>query len=218
MALAGHQGRRPRVRRRSSSRTRTGSQKLTDYDPDVVCYSVTTGMHLYFADDQPQGEGGRCRGVFSIFGGPHATFTPEYRRGRRHRRDLPRRGRGARSSSSSNRLQRRRATLRLRRTSASRTAKTGEIHKNPQRPLIAGHRLARLPRPRRRLRGRRRSTATRDRKVFVSQRGCPMPCTLLLPPRVEEEGLQRHATTSTSASARSTHLIDEIHDVKRSTT
>jgi anaerobic magnesium-protoporphyrin IX monomethyl ester cyclase len=24
--------------------------KVKDYDPDVVCYSVTTGMHLYFAD------------------------------------------------------------------------------------------------------------------------------------------------------------------------
>ena len=25
-------------------------EKLQDYAPDVVCYSVTTGMHLYFAE------------------------------------------------------------------------------------------------------------------------------------------------------------------------
>ena len=25
-------------------------KKIEDYGPDVVCYSVTTGMHLYFCD------------------------------------------------------------------------------------------------------------------------------------------------------------------------
>ena len=25
-------------------------KKVVEFDPDVVCYSTTTGMHLYFAD------------------------------------------------------------------------------------------------------------------------------------------------------------------------
>src|SRR4030095_357886 len=29
---------------------RNGLETLKAYSPDVVCYSITTGMHLYFAD------------------------------------------------------------------------------------------------------------------------------------------------------------------------
>ena len=52
-------------------------QKLKDYDPDVVCYSVTTGMHLYFADINRKVKEVLPK-VLSVFGGPHPTFSPEF--------------------------------------------------------------------------------------------------------------------------------------------
>ena len=50
--------------------------KLTEYAPDVVAYSVTTGMHLYFLDINRRIKKLRPS-VFTIMGGPHATFSPE---------------------------------------------------------------------------------------------------------------------------------------------
>ncbi len=51
-------------------------KKIGVYAPDVVCFSVTTGMHLYFFDiakrirkEYPE--------VLILFGGPHPTFSPE---------------------------------------------------------------------------------------------------------------------------------------------
>ena len=51
-------------------------ETLREYDPDVVCYSVTTGMHLYFLDINRKVKQ-VLPGVVSIMGGPHPTFTPE---------------------------------------------------------------------------------------------------------------------------------------------
>ena len=52
-------------------------EKIKAYDPDVVCYSVTTGMHLYFADINRKVREVAPRAL-SVFGGPHPTFSPEY--------------------------------------------------------------------------------------------------------------------------------------------
>src|SRR5262245_44151271 len=52
-------------------------QKLREYNPDVVCYSVTTGMHVYLADINRRVKQ-ELPNVISVFGGPHPTFTPEY--------------------------------------------------------------------------------------------------------------------------------------------
>jgi methylmalonyl-CoA mutase cobalamin-binding subunit len=51
--------------------------KLQAYDPDVVCFSVTTGMHLYFADINRKVREALPK-VLTIAGGPHPTFSPEY--------------------------------------------------------------------------------------------------------------------------------------------
>ena len=50
-------------------------QKIKDYAPDVVAYSVTTGMHLYFCDINKKLKQ-ELPNVYSIIGGPHATYTP----------------------------------------------------------------------------------------------------------------------------------------------
>src|SRR5262245_44347536 len=52
-------------------------RKVKDFDPDVVCYSVTTGMHLYFADINTKVKQVVPRAL-AVFGGPHPTMSPEY--------------------------------------------------------------------------------------------------------------------------------------------
>lgn len=51
--------------------------KVKEYNPDVVCYSVTTGMHVYLAELNQRVKA-ELPHVVSVFGGPHTTFTPEY--------------------------------------------------------------------------------------------------------------------------------------------
>ena len=51
--------------------------KVREYAPDVVCYSVTTGMHLYLAEINRKVKQ-ILPNSLSVFGGPHATFSPEY--------------------------------------------------------------------------------------------------------------------------------------------
>lgn len=46
------------------------------FNPDILAYSVTTGWHQYYLKLN-RGLKKEFPGVFSIFGGPHATFFPE---------------------------------------------------------------------------------------------------------------------------------------------
>ena len=48
---------------------------VTDWQPDVVGYTVTTHEHQCTLDLNRKLKS--IRGFFSIFGGPHATFSPE---------------------------------------------------------------------------------------------------------------------------------------------
>src|SRR5262245_17689913 len=56
---------------------RDWTRKVADYAPDVVCYSTTTGMQLYFADVNRKVKQIVPKAL-SIVGGPHPTFTPEF--------------------------------------------------------------------------------------------------------------------------------------------
>ena len=49
--------------------------KIRDYAPDVVCYSVTTGMHLYFADINRKVKQ-VLPDVLSVFAGLRPLVTP----------------------------------------------------------------------------------------------------------------------------------------------
>lgn len=63
------------------------------YTPDMLCYSVTTGNHVYYREVNKVIRR-RFPNAFSLFGGPHVTFFPEYIAGNSKRMDLGIRGEG----------------------------------------------------------------------------------------------------------------------------
>jgi radical SAM superfamily enzyme YgiQ (UPF0313 family) len=146
--------------------------KLRAYAPDVVCYSVTTGMHLYLAEiNQKVKEA--LPGVFSVFGGPHPTFTPEYLE--TDGIDAICRGEGEHALVE---LLEKLATGADPYDTANfwfKRRDTGEIVKNPQRPLVRDLDALGFP-DREVVYDAAPIYAESDRKVFVTQRGCPMNC------------------------------------------
>ena len=185
-------------------------QKIKDYAPDVVCFSVTTGMHLSFLDiakrvrtELPE--------VFILFGGPHPTFSPEVIELNEHV-DAICRGEGEI------------ATVELLDKLAAgedhqfvqnmwfRDRKTGEIQKNSQRPPIQD--LDSLGFPDRSIVYDAGSIyRDSDRKVFVTQRGCPMNCSFCF-----HHALKKKVVGTTNAKyvrKRSVdHVIAEIKHVR----
>ena len=185
-------------------------EKVLEYRPDVVCFSVTTGMHLYFADINRKVKQ-VLPDVFSVFGGPHPTFSPEYVE--TDGIDAVCRGEGEDAMVDLlNRMQRKEGTRDCENFWIKDRA-TGEIHKNPQRPLIQD--LDALGFPDRDIIYEAGAIyRNTDRKVFVSQRGCPMPCTFCF----------HHAWKKKVYNARNgeyvrkrsvTHVIDEINEVRK---
>jgi len=185
-------------------------QKAKDYEPDVVCFSVTTGMHLYFLDIAK-----RIRtefpDVFILFGGPHPTFSPEVIELNEHV-DAICRGEGEM------------ATVELLDKLAAgedhqfvqnmwfRDRKTGEIQKNSQRPPVQD--LDSLGFPDRSIVYDAGSLYREsDRKVFVTQRGCPMNCSFCFHHALKKKVV---GTTNSKYVRKRTvdHVIAEIKDVR----
>ena len=146
--------------------------KIKEYDPDVLCYSVTTGIHTYMLEINRKVKEVAPRAL-SIFGGPHPTFSPEMVE--EDGVDAVCRGEGEF------------AMVELLNKLAAgedyydtdnfffKHKRTGEIIKNGQRPLIQD--IDELGYPDRDLvYDAGEIYRNSDRKVFVSQRGCPMPC------------------------------------------
>ena len=146
--------------------------KVKEYNPDVVCYSVTTGMHVYLAELNQRVKA-ELPYVVSVFGGPHTTFTPEYIE--TSGIDVICRGEGEQA-----------IVELLDRMAAGadysdvqnlwvKDRKTGEIARNPVRPLVQN--LDELGHPDRDVIYEAAPIyRDSDRKVFVTQRGCPMNC------------------------------------------
>ena len=186
-------------------------QKIKEYDPDVVCYSVTTGMHLYFLDINKKIRQ-ELPDVFTVMGGPHATFTPEVLERYDHL-DAICRGEGEQA-----------IVELLDKMEAGedhthvenfwfRDRETGEILKNGQRPPIQD--LDSLGFPDRSIVYDAGDIyASSDRKVFVTQRGCPMNCSFCF-----HHALKKKVVGSTNAKyvrKRSVdHVIAEIKDVQK---
>ncbi len=188
---------------------RTWIDKVREFEPDVVCYSVTTGMHLYLAEVNQKVKR-VFPDVFSVFGGPHPTFSPEYVE--TEGVDAVCRGEGE--------LALVELVGRLRdgvdhhdvRNFWFKRRDTGEIVKNEQRPLVSD--LDTLGFPDREIVYEAaplyRDT---DRKVFVSQRGCPMPCTFCFHHAMKKKIY--NARNSAYVRKRSvTHLLQEIQAVR----
>ncbi len=146
--------------------------KLRDYDPDVVCYSVTTGMHLYFADINRKVKEVLPRAL-SVFGGPHPTFSPELVE--TDGIDAICRGEGEHAMVELlNRMQAGQDYFDTQ-NFFFKHPETGEILKNGQRPLVGD--LDQLGFPDRDVIYEAGDIyRDSDRKVFVTQRGCPMNC------------------------------------------
>ncbi len=141
--------------------------------PDVVGYTVYTGMHPYYLDLNRQIKAA-LPGVFSIFGGPHPTFFPEMieeagvdalciGEGEYATRDLLDALQGGRDVTGI----------------ANWHVKTaaGQVYRNAPRPLLSDAELDALPFPDRKLLydAHRASAATRIRPI-ITGRGCPYDC------------------------------------------
>ncbi len=147
-------------------------EKLKEYNPDVVCYSVTTGMHLYFADINRKVKE-VLPNVMSLFGGPHPTFSPEFV----ELEGIDGICRGEGELAMVELLNRMQAGQDYYDVSNFwfKHKSTGEIIKNPQRPLAGDLNLLGFP-DRDVIYEAGDIYRNSDRKVFVTQRGCPMNC------------------------------------------
>ena len=148
-------------------------QKIESYAPDVVAYSVTTGMQLYFRDINRRVKEVLPH-VFAIQGGPHPTYTPEELE---HDPCLDAICRGEGEEA---------VPELLNKLAAGedyydiqnlwfRHRETGEIIKNCQRPPIQDIDALGFP-DREVVYDAGSIYRDSDRKVFVTQRGCPMNC------------------------------------------
>jgi len=147
-------------------------EKVMDFDPDVVGYMVTTGMHLYVADIARKVKE-VCPKALSVAGGAHPTFSPEYVES--EGMDAVCRGEGELAMAElMNRLE---AGEDIYETQNFwfKHPETGEIIRNTQRPLVQD--LDELGFPDRDVIYEAGDIyGNSDRKVFVTQRGCPMNC------------------------------------------
>jgi len=185
-------------------------KKIKDYAPDVVAFTVTTGMHLYFRDINRKVRE-VLPDVFIIQGGAHCTYSPEELEQNPHL-DAICRGEGEE------------ATVELLNKLANgenfydvenywfRHRETGEIIVNGQRPPVQD--LDSLGFPDRDIIYEAGSIYREsDRKVFVTQRGCPMNCSFCF-----HHALKKKVYSSTNAKyvrKRSVdHVIAEIKAVR----
>lgn len=183
--------------------------KVKEYQPDVLAYSVTTGMHLYFADIN-RAVKRVVPNALSVFGGPHPTFSPEYLE--TDGIDAVCRGEG--EAAMVDLLGKLQAGVDYRETQNFwfKDRQTGEITRNTQRPLTQD--LDHLGFPDREVVYEAAAIyRNSDRKVFVSQRGCPMNCSFCFHHAWKKkiyDANNKQYTRKRSVS----HLLAEIKEVK----
>jgi len=146
--------------------------KVKEFQPDVVGYMVTTGMHLYVADIARKVKA-VCPDAISVAGGAHATFSPEYVE--TDGIDAVCRGEGELAMADlMNKLAAGEDYFETQ-NFWFKHPESGEIIRNTQRPLVQD--LDELGFPDRDVIYEAGAIyANSDRKVFVTQRGCPMNC------------------------------------------
>ena len=191
------------------------TKKIGEYAPDVICFSVTTGMHLYNLDIAK-----RIRkefpDIFIIFGGPHPTFSPELIELNDHV-DAICRGEGEVAIVELLNLLAAGEDYQFVQNMWLRDPKTGEIHKNPQRPPIAD--LDSLGFPDREIVYDAGAIyRDSDRKVFVTQRGCPMNCSFCFHHALEEEGRTARHNAKYVRKRSVDHIIGELKSRSRRST
>ncbi|HEX9115552.1 MAG TPA: radical SAM protein [Anaerolineae bacterium] len=141
--------------------------------PDVVAYTVYTGMHPYYLDLNRKIKA-EMPGIFSIFGGPHPTFFPEM---------IEEEGVDALCIGEGEY-----ATLDLLNAMQSGAdlaripnwhvkMRDGQIFRNAPRPLLTDEELDALPFPDRKLLyAAHRASAANGIRPIITGRGCPYNC------------------------------------------
>ena len=189
---------------------RAWKEKAREYAPDVLAYSLTTGMHLYFADVN-RALKRILPDAISVFGGPHPTFTPEFVE--TEGVDAICRGEGELAMVELlNKLQAGQDYYETE-NFHFKHRETGEIIRNTQRPLVQD--LDHLGFPDRDIIYEAGDIyANSDRKVFVTQRGCPMNCSFCFHHAWKKKvygAKNKEYTRKRSVS----HVIAEINDVRK---
>ncbi len=147
-------------------------EKLRQLKPDVVAYSLTTGMHQgYISINQ---EIKKHFKVYSVFGGPHPTFYPEMIK--EEGVDAVCIGEGEEAFVEFvNKLEKKKDASRVKNFWV-KNSKTGKIIKNPLRMLTEN--LDKLPFADRELIYKKDSFFEGlEIKRFMTGRGCPFKCT-----------------------------------------
>lgn len=142
---------------------------LKQLSPDIVGFSVTTGMHIWALQMAQLIK--KELNCLIIFGGPHATFFPEMIRDSSV--DLVCRGEGEYAMLElADRLDKKEE---IRDIKNLWVKKNGLLFKNDLRPLIQN--LDKLPFPDRSYYNKYKFLARRDMGFFIAGRGCPYSCT-----------------------------------------
>jgi radical SAM superfamily enzyme YgiQ (UPF0313 family) len=144
-------------------------KKIKEAHPDIIAYSITTGKHFFY--QRLNVELKKKMKFFAIFGGPHATFFPEFIE--EEGVDAICRGEGEYA------LVELAAALKDGRDCASIKnlwVKQGEkIYRNDVRPLIED--LDSLPFPDREIINKYNHYKKLHRRMVLTGRGCPYSCT-----------------------------------------
>lgn len=184
-------------------------EKIKEYAPDVVAYSSTTGMHLYFADINRKVKE-VVPNAIAVFGGAHPTFSPEYVE--TEGVDAVCRGEGEVAIVELLNRMRDGEDFYDVPNFWFKHRETGEIIKNPQGPLVQD--LDELGFPDRDIVYEAGEIyKNSDRKVFVTQRGCPMNCSFCFHHAWKKKVYSANNKQYTRKRSVS-HVIDEINDVR----
>ena len=144
-------------------------EEIQRISPDIVAYSITTGKHKFYRAFNQELK--KNLTFFSIFGGPHCTFSPQfiYEEGV----DAICMGEGEFPFLElANNLEAGRDLTQIKNLWIKLG---GEVYKNDLRPLIAD--LDILPPPDRELVNKYRHYRNMHRRYILTGRGCPYHCT-----------------------------------------
>lgn len=146
------------------------NKDIEEFKPDILAYSVATGIHRYFHELNESIR--KDYNAFSIFGGPHPTFFPEF--ATKNLVDAIGIGECDYAMLDLVNALRDGAPICGIPNIASKSA-SGELRKNPPRPLVND--LDTIPFPDRDLARRRNLEDSHGLISFTAGRGCPYNCT-----------------------------------------
>jgi radical SAM superfamily enzyme YgiQ (UPF0313 family) len=184
-------------------------ERAVTYNPDIVAYSTTTGMHLYIAEISRSVKR-VLPNALSVVGGPHPSFSPEFVE--EEGIDAICRGEGEHAFVELCDKMEAGEDYYNTPNFWFKHPETGEIIKNCLAPLVDN--LDELGHPdRKMIYDVSPLYANAERKVFVTQRGCPMNCSFCFHHAWKKNLYE--STNRTYVRKRTVdHIIEELQWVK----